>query len=194
MQKTMKGSDKMNKTSAWDKVTLARKVSRPKASDYINDLTDEFIQLHGDRLFGDDKSIISGIGKIEDCIVTLIGQQKGKNTKENMECNFGMTNPEGYRKALRLMKQAEKFERPIITFIDTPGAYPGLGAEQRGQRRSNCKKFNGNGKYRSTYNMCCNWRRFKWWSIGIRRCGQNNYVRKCCLFYSFARRICIYFI
>ncbi len=149
----------MTKISAWDKVMLARRATRPKASDYIQALTDDFIALHGDRLFGEDKSIIAGIGVIEEYVVTVIGQQKGKNTKENMECNFGMTNPEGYRKALRLMKQAEKFERPIITFIDTPGAYPGLGAEERGQRRSDCKKFNGNGKAKSSSNMCGNRRR-----------------------------------
>lgn len=122
-----------NTATAWEKVMLARKAERPKSMDYIHDICDEFIELHGDRLFGDDKSIIGGIGRIENFVVTIIGQQKGKTTKENMERNFGMTNPEGYRKALRLMKQAEKFNRPIITFIDTPGAYPGIGAEERGQ-------------------------------------------------------------
>ncbi len=121
------------KTTAWDKVLLARQANRPKALDYIENIFDEFIELHGDRLFSDDKSIIGGIGRINDCAVTVIGQQKGKTTKENMERNFGMTNPEGYRKALRLMEQAQKFNRPIITFIDTPGAYPGIGAEERGQ-------------------------------------------------------------
>ena len=124
------------KTSAWNRVVLARRSDRPKALDYINDIFDEFIELHGDRNFGDDKSIVAGIATINGKAVTVIGQQKGKTTKENMERNFGMTNPEGYRKALRLMKQAEKFKRPIITFIDTPGAYPGIGAEERGQRRS----------------------------------------------------------
>lgn len=119
--------------SAWQRVQLARKATRPKALDYIERIVDEFVELHGDRLFMDDKSIIGGIGKIDSYQVTVIGQQKGKTTKENMERNFGMTNPEGYRKALRLMKQAEKFNRPIITFIDTPGAYCGLGAEERGQ-------------------------------------------------------------
>ena len=88
-----------------------------------------------------DKISIAGIAKLYDTPVTVIGQNKGKNTKENIEKNFGMTNPEGYRKALRLMKQAEKFNRPVITFIDTPGAYPGIGAEERGQRRSNCEKY-----------------------------------------------------
>lgn len=119
--------------TAWDRVVLARKSDRPKSMDYIEDIFDNFVELHGDREFGDDKSIVGGIATINGKAVTVIGQQKGKTTKENMERNFGMTNPEGYRKALRLMKQAEKFKRPIITFIDTPGAYPGIGAEERGQ-------------------------------------------------------------
>ena len=124
--------------TAWDKVCIARMPERPKAMDYINEIFTEFIELHGDRSFGDDKSIVGGIGLLEvdskiSIPVTIIGEQKGKNIKENMERNFGMPNPEGYRKALRLMKQAEKFDRPIVTFIDTPGAYPGIGAEERGQ-------------------------------------------------------------
>ena len=123
----------MAKKSAWDKVMLARQVDRPKALDYINNMFDDFIELHGDRNFADDKAIIGGIATLDGLPVTVIGEQKGKKAKENMERNFGMPNPEGYRKALRLMKQAEKFNRPIITFIDTPGAYPGMGAEERGQ-------------------------------------------------------------
>ena len=127
--------------TAWDKVLLARDSKRPRTLDYIENIFDEFIELHGDRLFGDDKSIVGGIARIENYVVTVIGQQKGKTTKENMERNFGMTNPEGYRKALRLMKQAEKFGRPIITFIDTPGAYPGIGAEERGQGEAIAKNL-----------------------------------------------------
>ena len=119
--------------SAWDKVMLARQLERPKALDYINSIFDDFIELHGDRKFGDDKAIVGGIATLNGMPVTVIGEQKGKNVKENMERNFGMPEPEGYRKALRLMEQAEKFKRPIITFIDTPGAYPGMGAEERGQ-------------------------------------------------------------
>lgn len=119
--------------SAMEKVQLARKTDRPKSLDYINLIFDSFIELHGDRCFSDDKSIVAGIASIDSIPVTVIGQQKGKTTGENIERNFGMTNPDGYRKALRLMKQAEKFDRPIITFIDTPGAYPGIGAEERGQ-------------------------------------------------------------
>ena len=123
----------MKTKSAWDRVVLARKAERPKALDYINSIFTNFIELHGDRNFGDDKSIVGGIAELNGMPVTVIGEQKGKNAKENIERNFGMPNPEGYRKALRLMKQAEKFNRPIITFIDTPGAYPGMGAEERGQ-------------------------------------------------------------
>ena len=122
-----------SKISAWDRVKIAREPDRPTALDYIDNIFDEFIELHGDRYFKDDKSIVCGIGNIGKQNFTIIGEQKGRNTKENIERNFGMPNPEGYRKALRLMKQAEKFDRPVITFIDTKGAYPGLGAEERGQ-------------------------------------------------------------
>ena len=129
----LKGVQREMSKTAWDRVTLARELERPKATDYINNIFHDFIEFHGDRYFGDDKSIVAGIALLDDKPVTIIGEQKGKNVKENMERNFGMPEPEGYRKALRLMKQAEKFKRPIITFIDTPGAYPGMGAEERGQ-------------------------------------------------------------
>ena len=124
---------KIKEKTAWEKVLIARNINRPKSEDYIKNIFKDFIELHGDRLFSDDKSIIGGIAKLNDIPVTVIGEQKGKTSKENIERNFGMPNPEGYRKALRLMKQAEKFGRPIITFIDTPGAYPGMEAEERGQ-------------------------------------------------------------
>ena len=123
----------MAELTAWERVLLARQLERPKASDYINSIFEDFIELHGDRCFGDDKAIIGGVATLNKMPVTVIGEQKGKNVKENMQRNFGMPEPEGYRKALRLMKQAEKFNRPIVTFIDTPGAYPGMGAEERGQ-------------------------------------------------------------
>ncbi|AOY77495.1 acetyl-CoA carboxylase carboxyltransferase subunit alpha [Clostridium formicaceticum] len=119
--------------SPWQKVKLARLQERPKSLDYIKRLISDFTEFHGDRFYGDDKSIVAGIGMFEGIPVTVIGHQKGKNTNENVKRNFGMPHPEGYRKALRLMKQAEKFKRPIITFIDTPGAYCGLAAEERGQ-------------------------------------------------------------
>ena len=118
---------------AWQKVKLARLPARPTSLDYIKEIFEDFIELHGDRVYSDDKSIVCGIGRLDGKSYTIIGEQKGRTTKENIERNFGMPNPEGYRKALRLMKQAEKFKRPIITFIDTKGAYPGIGAEERGQ-------------------------------------------------------------
>ncbi len=117
----------------WDKVVIARKAERPRSAFYIKEIVTDFIELHGDRAYKDDAAIIGGIGKIGGHKVTVIAHNKGTNTKENMERNFGMPHPEGYRKALRLMKQAEKFKRPIVCLIDTPGAYCGLGAEERGQ-------------------------------------------------------------
>ncbi|GMQ59520.1 acetyl-CoA carboxylase carboxyltransferase subunit alpha [Vallitalea sediminicola] len=117
----------------WEKVSIARMAERPTSEDYIRLIFDDFIEFHGDRLYSDDKAIIGGIGLLEGIPITVIGQQKGRSTKENIDRNFGMPHPEGYRKTLRLMKQAEKFGRPIICFVDTPGAYCGLGAEERGQ-------------------------------------------------------------
>ncbi|TMW71705.1 acetyl-CoA carboxylase carboxyl transferase subunit alpha [Alteribacter natronophilus] len=117
----------------WDRVQIARHNSRPTTLDYIERLFTDFLELHGDRLYGDDEAIVGGIAKYKDRPVTVIGHQRGKGTKENLRRNFGMPHPEGYRKALRLMKQAEKFNRPIINFIDTKGAYPGISAEERGQ-------------------------------------------------------------
>jgi acetyl-CoA carboxylase carboxyl transferase subunit alpha len=122
-----------NKLTAWERLNLARMLERPTALSYIGKIFDDFIEFHGDRNFGDDPSIIGGIGRLNGRPVTIIAQQKGESTKENVKRNFGMNHPEGYRKALRLMKQAEKFNRPIICFVDTPGAYPGIGAEERGQ-------------------------------------------------------------
>lgn len=119
--------------SAWDKVLLARDSKRPTANVVIKELFTDFIELHGDRLIGDDKSIIGGIAFLNGIPVTIIAQEKGVTTDQKIYHNFGMPHPEGYHKAIRLMKQAEKFNRPIITFIDTPGAYPGIGAEERGQ-------------------------------------------------------------
>lgn len=117
----------------WDRVQIARHAERPTTLDYINYLFKDFIELHGDRLFGDDEAIVGGVAFYKELPITIIGHQRGKDTKENLRRNFGMPHPEGYRKALRLMKQAEKFNRPIICFIDTKGAYPGKAAEERGQ-------------------------------------------------------------
>ncbi|MBL8041406.1 MAG: acetyl-CoA carboxylase carboxyltransferase subunit alpha [Nitrospira sp.] len=117
----------------WQRTQLARHPQRPTTLDYISELSREFLELHGDRSFGDDRAIVGGFARFNDRSVMIIGHQKGKTLKERMQRNFGMPNPEGYRKALRLMRLAEKFNRPIITLIDTPGAYPGIGAEERGQ-------------------------------------------------------------
>lgn len=127
--------------SSWDIVQLARDKNKPKTLDLINYIFDDFLQMHGDRLYGDDKAIVGGIALLNDEPVTVIGHQKGKTTDENIERNFGMAHPEGYRKALRLMKQADKFNRPIITFIDTPGAFCGLEAEKRGQSEAIAKNL-----------------------------------------------------
>lgn len=117
----------------WQKTQIARHPQRPTTQQYISNIFTDFIELHGDRVFGDDHAIIGGIAKLNGRPVTVIGHQKGNDTKENILRNFGMPHPEGYRKALRLMYQANKFNRPIICFIDTPGAYPGVAAEERGQ-------------------------------------------------------------
>lgn len=125
----------------WQRVQLARHPERPYTLDYIYQLTHDFIELHGDRQSKDDKSIVGGFAGLDPYKVMIIGHQKGRDTKSNVLRNFGMPNPEGYRKALRLMKLAEKFNRPVITLIDTPGAYPGLEAEQRGQAEAIAKNL-----------------------------------------------------
>lgn len=122
--------------SAWDRVLAARKANRPKALDMIPLLFDEFIELSGDRAFSDDKALLAGLAFFEGIPVTVLAQSKGRNLEENVVRNFGMLNPEGYRKAMRLAKQAEKFNRPIINIVDTAGAYPGKGAEERGQAQA----------------------------------------------------------
>ena len=117
----------------WQRVQLARQPGRPTTLDYIHGICSEFMELHGDRNFRDDPAVVGGIGLVEGKPITIIGHQKGRDTKENIHRNFGMAHPDGYRKALRLMQQAEKFGRPVVTFIDTAGAYPGMSAEERGQ-------------------------------------------------------------
>ena len=127
--------------SAWEKVEIARNPKRKTSLDYIDVIFDEFMELHGDRNFKDDKAICCGLARIGNQNFTVIAEQKGRTTKENIERNFGMPNPESYRKAIRFMKQAEKFKRPVITFIDTKGAYPGIGAEERGQGEAIAKSM-----------------------------------------------------
>jgi len=119
--------------SAWQKVQIARHPQRPYTLDYIGMIMSDFVQLHGDRLFSDDKAMICGLARLDKKKIMVIGHQKGRDTKENLKRNFGCAHPEGYRKALRLMQMAEEFNLPVVVFIDTPGAYPGIGAEERGQ-------------------------------------------------------------
>lgn len=140
-QKLKELQNKACTKTPYEKVCISRDIKRPTTNDYIKRICSTFIELHGDRLFKDDPSIVGGIGKIDNFNVTIIGHQKGNDVHENIKRNFGMPHPEGYRKALRLMKQAEKFKRPIITFIDTPGAFCGLEAEQRGQGEAIAKNL-----------------------------------------------------
>ena len=124
--------------SAYERVQLARSKDRPNIQDYIDHLFTDFFEQRGDRASMDDGSIVGGIAMLGDRPVTVIGHRKGRTLEENVRCNFGMPQPEGYRKAMRLMRQAEKFGRPVITFVDTPGAYPGLEAERHGQGEASC--------------------------------------------------------
>ncbi|MCB9617410.1 MAG: acetyl-CoA carboxylase carboxyltransferase subunit alpha [Sandaracinus sp.] len=119
--------------TTWQKVQLSRHPERPYFFDYLNAIFEDFVELHGDRAFADDPAIVAGFARLDGRSVAVIGHQKGRSTKEKVHRNFGMANPEGYRKAMRVMELAERFRRPVLTFIDTPGAYPGLGAEERGQ-------------------------------------------------------------
>ena len=136
-----KTKQQTNQLTPWQKVEIARNPKRKTSIEYIEQIFDEFIELHGDRNFKDDQAIICGLARIGNQNYTIIAEQKGRSTKENVLRNFGMPNPERYRKAIRFMKQAEKFNRPVITFIDTKGAYPGVGAEERGQGEAIAKSM-----------------------------------------------------
>jgi acetyl-CoA carboxylase carboxyl transferase subunit alpha len=143
------------KLSPWQRVQVSRHPERPYTMRYINYMTGgSFIELHGDRTVKDDKAMVGGFGLMDGRTVMFIGQQKGVNTKMRQFRNFGMPNPEGYRKALRLMKLAEKFNKPVVTLIDTPGAFPGLEAEERGTRRSHSPEFAGNVPIESAHYLC----------------------------------------
>jgi acetyl-CoA carboxylase carboxyl transferase subunit alpha len=131
MEKRLQGE-----MTAWDHVQLSRHENRPYTLDYISRIFSGFREIHGDRRYGDDPAIVGGMAFLNDHPVMVLGQQKGRNTKERLYRNYGMPNPEGYRKAIRLMRLAEKYSRPVLTFIDTPGAYPGIGAEERGQAQA----------------------------------------------------------
>ncbi|WP_026671601.1 acetyl-CoA carboxylase carboxyl transferase subunit alpha [Alkalihalobacterium bogoriense] len=133
--------DIYGKLTPWERVQIARHSERPTTLEYIDILFSDFIEMHGDRLYGDDEAVVGGVAYYKGTPVTVIGHQRGRDTKENIRRNFGMPHPEGYRKALRLMRQAEKFNRPIICFIDTKGAYPGMSAEERGQSEAIAKNL-----------------------------------------------------
>ena len=128
--------DTYGNLTAWQRVQIARHPKRPYTLDYINAMMADFVELHGDRSFADDKAIVAGFAKLDNQKIMVIGHQKGRDTKENLKHNFGCAHPEGYRKALRMMQLAEKFQLPVVIFIDTPGAYPGIGAEERGQAQA----------------------------------------------------------
>ncbi|MDD5116708.1 MAG: acetyl-CoA carboxylase carboxyltransferase subunit alpha [Candidatus Omnitrophica bacterium] len=128
--------DTYTNLTPWQRVQLARHQQRPYTLDYINMIMSDFVELHGDRLFGDDKALVCGLAKVDKKKIIVMGHQKGRDTKENLKRNFGCAHPEGYRKALRLMQMAEEFGLPVVVFIDTPGAYPGIGAEERGQSQA----------------------------------------------------------
>jgi len=132
----------------WQRVQVARHPNRPYTLDYVEHLTEGFIEMHGDRGFRDDPAVVGGFARMGEFTVMIVGQQKGRDTKENIRRNFGMMHPEGYRKALRLFKLAEKFDRPIVIFIDTPGAYPGIGAEERGQAEAIARNIFEMGRIR----------------------------------------------
>jgi acetyl-CoA carboxylase carboxyl transferase subunit alpha len=134
-------NDTFKNLTRWQRIQLSRHPERPYTLDYIYEITSEFIELHGDRNVGDDKAVVGGFAEIDGETIMIIGQQKGRNTKQRQERNFGMANPEGYRKALRLMKLAEKFNKSIVTLIDTPGAFPGIEAEERGQGEAIAKNL-----------------------------------------------------
>lgn len=128
--------DTYSSLTAWQKVQIARHPKRPYTLDYINAIMTDFVELHGDRIFSDDKAIVAGFAKLDNQKIAVIGHQKGRDTNENLKRNFGCAHPEGYRKALRIMRLAEDFNLPVVIFIDTPGAYPGIGAEERGQAQA----------------------------------------------------------
>ena len=176
----------MSKVTAWERVERARNPKRKTALEYIDKIFDEFIELHGDRAFKDDKSIVCGLARIGKQNYTIIAEQKGRNTKENIERNFGMPKPESYRKAIRFMKQAEKFKRPVITFIDTKGAYPGIGAEERGQGEAIAKSMFEMAKLKVPIIAIVIRRRIKRWSSSNRSREQSANARKCYIFNTFS--------
>lgn len=147
-------ADIFSNLSRWQTAQVARHINRPFTQNYINLMFTEFVELHGDRNYGDDHAIVGGLARFDGQPVMVIGHQKGRDTKEKVYRNFGMPNPEGYRKALRLMKMAEQFKLPVITFVDTPGAYPGIGAEERGQAEAIARNLREMASLRTPVIVC----------------------------------------
>ena len=161
--------DIFSNLNPWQITQLARHIDRPKTSDYVHFMSENFIELHGDRTYGDDPAIIGGLCKFNGRSVILVGHQKGNNAKEMVYRNFGMPHPEGYRKALRLMKMAEVFKRPVVTLIDTPGAYPGVGSRGKGTGGGHRKESDGHGQPSHSDHHCCDRGGWKRRRLGHRR-------------------------
>ena len=179
-------NDTFKNLTRWQRIQLSRHPERPYTLDYIYEITSEFIELHGDRNVGDDKAVVGGFAEIDGETIMIIGQQKGRNTKQRQERNFGMANPEGYRKALRLMKLAEKFNKPIVTLIDTPGAFPGIEAEERGQGEAIAKNLKEMFTLKVPCNLCSYWRGCFWRGFGNSYWRQGTHDGKCLVFRNFS--------
>ena len=174
----------------WQRIQLSRHPRRPFTLDYIDMMSDEFIELRGDRCFADDKAIVAGLATIDNQKVLVMGHQKGRNTEENIYRNFGCAHPEGYRKAMRLMRLAERFSLPILIFVDTPGAYPGIGAEERGQAQAIAENLREMVTIKNTDCALCYRRRRQRWGAGYRNRRSSMRFGKCVLFCYFSRRLC----
>ena len=178
-----------NGINAWEKVQLARDKERPYAADYIEEICDEFMELHGDRLSGDDGALIGGIGRIDSYYVTILAQQKGRSVKQNMKRNFGMVSPEGYRKAVRLARMSEKFHRPILCLVDTPGAFCGIESGRERTGRSDCADYLSNVRAESTDSFRGHRRRRQRRRTGACGSGCGLHGRKRSLFDPISRRV-----
>lgn len=175
-------------------VTIARQIDRPSTKQFIEEIFDDFMEFHGDRLFGDDGAVIGGIASLKGQPVTVIGIQKGHTLEENVNCNFGQPNPEGYRKALRLMKQAEKFKRPVITFINTAGAFPGVGAEERGQGEAIARNLMEMSRLKTPIISIFIGEGGSGGALALARGRSGVDVRACCIFHLIAGGIFQYFV
>ena len=178
--------------TAYEIVKGARSKDRHTGQDFIDNVFSGFTELHGDRRFADDPSVVGGLAMLGDTPFTVIATEKGHDLKNRMHRNFGMANPEGYRKAMRLMKQAEKFNRPVVCFVDTCGAFPGIGAEERGQGSGNCRKLNGNDGVKDANIVDYRGRGWQRWGACAGSCQRSLDDGKCYLFCYCAGKLCQY--